>query len=98
MKRIIFKITLFVAIAFFWMLSGCKKINDTPSHVAQISFPVVTLLGPADTTINRGAAWHDPGATWKDTVTGESGTLTAQTINTGTDSAYVLVYTATNKR
>jgi hypothetical protein len=30
-------------------------------------------------------------------VTGESGTLKAQTINTATDSAYLLIYTATNK-
>jgi len=78
------------------VLPACKKTNEYPSHVATLSFPVITLLGPGDTTISRGATWKDPGATWKDTVTGESGTLTA-TVNTSADSAYLLIYTATNK-
>jgi hypothetical protein len=47
-------------------------------------------------TINHGATWNDPGATWTDTVTKESGTIKVA-VNTSKDSAYVLVYTATNK-
>jgi len=92
MKRIISILTALACLSMF----GCKKENNYPSHVAQVSFPVVTLNGPQFVTINRGGTWTDPGATWKDTVTGESGTLT-MSVNTSKDSAYFLVYTATNK-
>jgi len=97
MKRIVSISISLAAIAYLCLLMDCKKTNEYPSHIAQVSFPVVTLLGPGDTTINRGATWKDPGATWRDTVTGESGTLTATAVNTSVDSAYLLLYTATNK-
>lgn len=97
MKRIIM-ILIPLAVVAISMLSGCKKKeNEFPSHTSKVSFPVITLLGPQDTTISRGATWVDPGATWVDTITGESGTLKATAINTSVDSAYMLIYTATNK-
>jgi len=96
MKKSIFIIIPITALICFSMLSACKKVNEYPSKVVTISFPVVTLNGPQFVTLNRGASWSDPGATWKDTVTGETGTLT-MTVNTSKDSAYYLIYTATNK-
>jgi hypothetical protein len=96
MKRIKAIIISLTALVLLGLQPGCKKYNEYPSHVAQVSFPTVTLNGPQFMTINRGGTFTDPGATWKDTVTGESGTLT-MTINTSKDSAYFLVYTATNK-
>jgi hypothetical protein len=97
MKRILLILIPLAALASLSLLPSCKKTNEYPSHTALVSFPVVTLIGPADTTISRNAVLKDPGATWRDTVTGETGTLHAQAINTSTDSAYLLVYTATNK-
>ena len=82
-------------IAGICVLQACRK-TDSPSHVAVISYPVITLQGAQFITINNGATWNDPGATWKDTVTGESGNVTVA-VNTSKDSAYYLVYTATNK-
>jgi hypothetical protein len=97
MKRISLISIPISALVCLCLLYACKKPNEFPSHTATVSFPVITLVGPTDTTINRGATWKDPGATWKDTVTGESGTLTATAVNTSVDSAYLLIYTATNK-
>lgn len=96
MKRILSILFPLVLVVCIVMLSACKKYSENPSHVATISFPILTLNGAQDTTINRGASWADPGATWKDTITGETGTLKVS-VNTSVDSAYILVYTATNK-
>src|SRR5579863_1959000 len=95
MKKIIFIFFSAVAVVAL-VLQACKKNNDYPSRTVPISYPVVTLNGPLDTTLMRGSTWVDPGATWKDTVTGESGTIKFS-INTSVDSVYYLVYTATNK-
>jgi len=76
--------------------------------VVNITTPIITLNGPADTTLSRGATWVDPGATWKDTATGEGGTVYAVIIspnytltnfvpNTSVDTAYLLNYIALNK-
>ena len=96
MKRIKIIFIALTALGCIGIMSGCKKVNEYPSRTVQISFPVVTLNGPQFMTISRGGTFTDPGATWKDTVTGEHGNLT-MTVNTGKDSAYFLVYTATNK-
>lgn len=97
MKRILMILIPLTVVATISLLSGCKKKeNQYPSHTATVSFPILTLVGAQDTTINRGATWNDPGATWTDTVTKESGTLKVS-VNTSKDSAYMLVYTATNK-
>lgn len=97
MKRILLILIPLAVLASLSILPSCKKTNEYPSHTAIVSFPHIALIGPNDTTINRGAAWSDPGAAWYDSVTGESGTVKAQAISTSIDSAYLLIYTATNK-
>jgi hypothetical protein len=98
MKRILLILIPLTAVACICLLQACKKTNEYPSHVATVSFPVISLNGPQDTTINRNATWSDPGASWHDSITGESGVVKSkQVVNTSTDSAYLLVYTATNK-
>jgi hypothetical protein len=98
MKRIkLVFIALLVALGCLGPMVGCKKYNEYPSRTAQVSFPTITLNGNGDTTLSNGTAWNDPGAKWSDAVTGETGTVYAQKINTGIDSAYLLIYTATNK-
>lgn len=96
MKRILVILIPLAAIAGLSMLSACKKTNEYPSKIVTLSFPTITLQGAQFMTINRGTAWVDPGATWSDTVTHESGTIKVA-VNTSVDSAYILVYTATNK-
>jgi hypothetical protein len=78
------------------MLQSCAK-KEEPSWVAKIGYPTVTLKGAPFITIARGATFSDPGASWTDSVTGESGNITVSIANTGVDSAYVLVYKATDK-
>jgi len=92
------KLTIILPIAtlaIVCLLQACVK-KETPSRVVEIGYPTVTLNGPADTTISRSASWVDPGASWTDSVTHESGTLTVS-VNTSVDSAYVLMYKAVDK-
>lgn len=96
MKRILLILIPITAVACLFLIPACKKTNDYPSRTVQISFPTISLNGAQYLTLNRGASWSDPGATWKDSVTNETGTIKL-TVNTSKDSAYVLVYTATNK-
>jgi hypothetical protein len=96
MKKYIYILAPFTALVLLCVLHACKKYNETPSKTVIISYPTVTLIGAADTTLSRGANWVDPGATWIDSTTGETGKITFA-INTSTDSAYLLTYVATNK-
>jgi Domain of unknown function (DUF5011) len=93
MKRvtIIFAITALVAMC----LLGCVK-KETPSRVVEIGYPTITLNGAPYVTLARGATWSDPGASWTDSITHETGTIKIS-VNTSVDSCYVLVYTATDK-
>lgn len=93
MKRVI-KISA-VAVLAICLLQACVK-KETPSRVVEIGYPTVTLQGSPFMSLARGATWTDPGATWTDSVTGETGTIKLP-LNTSVDSAYVLVYTATDK-
>ena len=94
MKRltIIFSIT---ALALMCLLGACVK-KETPSRVVEIGYPTVILQGASYVSLARGASWSDPGATWTDSVTHETGTIKLS-VNTSVDSAYILVYTATDK-
>ncbi|MDB5282058.1 MAG: hypothetical protein JWO06_1133, partial [Bacteroidota bacterium] len=56
------------------------------------------LLGDPIIILNHGDQFTDPGATWVDTATGESGTVkSTTTVTTDADGLFVITYTATNK-
>ena len=98
MKNINIKWSLILAFSALIVLQACKKENDYPSKVVTVSFPVITLKGNAILVLNRGDVFVDPGATWKDSVTGESGTITSgANIPTTSDTIVVINYTAANK-
>ena len=98
MKNLNIKWSLILAFAVMVLLQACKKENDYPSTVVKLSFPVMTLNGPAILVLNRGDVFTDPGCTWKDTVTGETGTVNSNAnIPTTADTIVVISYTAHNK-
>jgi Domain of unknown function (DUF5011) len=98
MKKINIKWSFMLAIAALVVLQACKKENDYPSQVVKLSFPVMTLNGNAILVLNRGDVFTDPGCSWKDTVTGETGTVNSNaTIPTTSDTIVVISYTAVNK-
>ncbi len=98
MKRIsIISISLLTLCIATFVLPGCKK-DKTVSKLVKFSFPVLTLNGDPIIILNHGDAFSDPGASWVDTVTGESGTVTASTpVVTTSDGLFVITYSATNK-
>ena len=89
MKRIsIISISLFALCIAIFVLPGCKK-DKTVSKLVTFSFPVLTLNGDAIIILNHGDAFNDPGASWVDTVTHESGTVTASTpVSTTSDGLF----------
>ena len=92
------KIIAISAIILILLNAGCKKENQYPSKVVKASYPTVTLVGNAITVVGQGATFNDPGATWIDSLTGETGTVNATaTPNTSTEGLTVLTYTAKNK-
>ena len=94
MKKII-SITIIALLIF---VVGCKKENLYPSKTVKASYPVLTLLGDELVPLAQGATFTDPGATYTDSVTGESGTVTAtETLNTNEEGITILNYTFRNK-
>lgn len=97
MKRITiyFLATTLIAVLLH---TGCKKENQKPSTVVKVSYPKVNLVGDAILVLNRGDAFNDPGASWYDSTTAESGTIKATaTVPTSADTIVVITYTAKNK-
>jgi formylglycine-generating enzyme required for sulfatase activity len=76
-----------------------NEVNATRTvTVSDTTDPVVTLLGDANVTHAKGAAWVEPGATASDTL---DGNLTNQVTITGTvdvnsSGAYVLTYSVSD--
>lgn len=84
-------------------ISACKKEEEFPSQIFKVSYPEITLRGAKFITIPVGGAFVDSGATFQDTYTGETGTLTADTgtdavpVDRNTPGLYTITYTAANK-
>jgi hypothetical protein len=64
--------------------------------VADTTAPVITLSGPASSTIQLGTAYVDPGASAADAVSGSVTVTKVGTVNPNAIGTYTIVYSATD--
>lgn len=97
MKRNKIELAIAFAAVILLTVTGCKK-EDTPSKVMTVSRPVITLNGPAIVSLNVGESYSDQGATYLDTLYGDSGSITSTTeVNTSEEGFVIVRYSAFNK-
>ena len=98
MKKYILLIAIVIGIVF----NACKKEDtDNVSKVAKVSYPLITLKGPAADSIvfvTIGGTYSDAGATLTDDITGANSDLTGNVgeIDFSTPGVYYVNFSASN--
>lgn len=93
------KYILWLLLAPALFMAGCKKeTTDNVSATAKVSFPEITLNGPALAISATGANYVDAGAKLKDDITGVITDIqpTSSDVNTAVPGLYNVTFTAAN--
>lgn len=97
MKRIICKIL--IAALPVLVMTGCKKeTTEEVSKVVKVSYPEITLNGPALVVVATGGSYTDAGAKLKDDITGAITNImpSSNPVNTAQPGLYVVTFSAKN--
>lgn len=81
------------------VITGCKKESTKDiSTTVKVSFPEITLNGPALQIVAMGAVYSDAGAKLKDDITGVITDIqpTSSNVNTAAPGLYSVTFTASN--
>ncbi|MEI6122524.1 MAG: DUF5011 domain-containing protein [Bacteroidota bacterium] len=87
-KPLLLLLLLFVPFMFF----SCKKNADT-------TLPVITLVGSADVSVNKGTAYVDAGATALDETDGDitANIQVSNPVDVNTEATYYVTYNVKDK-
>lgn len=97
MKHIVYRI-LFAALPLL-IIAGCKKDTTADvSKVVKVSYPEITLNGPALVVVATGGTYTDAGAKLKDDITGAITDIQPadNPVNTAQPGLYVVTFSAKN--
>jgi Domain of unknown function (DUF5011) len=97
MKKIVYRILL--AALPVLIIAGCKKETTADvSKVVKVSYPEITLNGPALVVVATGGTYTDAGAKLKDDITGAITDIQPDNnpVNTAQPGLYVVTFSAKN--
>src|SRR5687768_15783772 len=103
MKKIKLVFLPAVMLAGILLFAGCEKEETADiSKTVTVSYPTMTLIGPAYIHIPTGGSYADQGAILVDDVSGASTTLTGadaieNTVDVNTPGIYQVHYVAANE-
>jgi hypothetical protein len=94
-----FKRFLWIYLLPVVLMTACKKVStDNVSVTAKVSFPEITLNGPAIQIVVLGSPYVDAGAKLKDDITGAITDIqpSSSNVNTTVPGLYIVTFTAAN--
>lgn len=93
MKKIIY-----ILLAFTTIITGCDKDPDPVSTVVTVTYPGITLNGPAFLHLQVGGTYTEEGAVLTDDITGAQSNITATSsdLDVTTEGMYKVSYVAAN--